>query len=66
MTRKITVNGVKVEVSKNEAKQASLIVDIPSGYGRQLVFDTWLVAASPEARARRIEVGKALRLKVPE
>lgn len=70
MTRKITIAGVKLEVSKNEAKEAariaSFVVPNLTHSNAQIEFDRWLLATTPEARARRIAVGKALRLKVPE
>lgn len=66
MTRKITIGATKVEVSKNEAKEAERIVLFPKDH-RQHVFEVWLFASpTPEARARRIAVGKALGLKVAE
>lgn len=68
MTRKITIAGVKLDVSKNEAKEAGRIqsMRVAGPEFAQRAFDTWLVTATPEARARRVAVGKALRLKTPE
>ena len=68
MTRKITIAGQKLEVSKNEAKEAGRIASMRTAgpLYAQRAFDTWLNAATPEARARRIAVGKAMQLTVPE
>ena len=68
MTRKIIIGSAleKVEVSKNEAREVERLMLFTTA-DRQLQFDKWLQGCpSPEARMRRINVGKALRLKVPE
>ena len=59
MTRKITIAGIKLDVSKNEAKEAGRIqiMRLAGPGSAQHAFDSWLVSATPEARARRIEVG---------
>lgn len=68
MTRKINIRGVKVEVSKNEAKEAERIAHmvIPgrsSNADAKFNFDIWHSSApSPEAKSRREAVGKALGL----
>ena len=68
MTRKITIGGAKLDVSKNEAKEAGRIqsMRLAGPEYAQRAFDSWLLNTTPEARVRRINVGKALRLKVPE
>lgn len=68
MTRIITIATTRLEVSKNEAKEASRIASmrLAGPDFAQRAFDTWLLNTTPEARRRRIAVGKALRLKVPE
>lgn len=68
MTRKITLNGVKLEVSKNEHNEVGRIqiMRMAGPEAAQRAFDTWLLNTTPQARERRIAVGKALRLRVPE
>jgi len=68
MTRKINIRGTKLEVSKNEAKEAERIAYMvipgrPNNADAQWNFDIWYKSApSPEAKARREAVGKALGL----
>jgi hypothetical protein len=70
MTRKILIRGVKVEVSKNEAKEAERIayMVVPGRLANedaQWNFELWYRSApTPEAKLRREIVGKALGLKL--
>jgi hypothetical protein len=71
MTRKIKIGITQCEVSKNEAKEAQTIADItrfsPDGTSAQHRFNQWIASSpTPEARARRLNVGKALGLNVPD
>ena len=70
MTRKITIAGQKLEVSKNEAKEASRIASMRvSPFNVELAqraCDDWLRTATPEARKRRIACIKAMKLNAPD
>ncbi len=65
MTRFVNIGGTRVELSKTEAKEASRLLILEKDH-RQRQFESWLNNTTPEALRRRIAVGKALRLKVPE
>ena len=64
MTRKVSINGTKLELSKSEEKEVARL-GLFKGTDRQRQFDTWYKGApTPEAKTRRWNVGIALGLSV--
>lgn len=64
MTRKVLINGRRIEVSKTEADVAERLARLPQGKAQEEFAIWYSNSTTPESQQRRSNVGVALNLKV--